>query len=551
MDAITSDVPARLDRLPWSRWHWKVVIALGVSWLLDGLEVTVVGSLGPALQRPDTLGLTAGEIGWAASAYIGGAVLGALVFGRLADSLGRKRMFLVTLAVYLVATVLTAFSFDIWSFALCRALTGFGIGGEYAAINSAIDELIPARYRGRVDITVNGTYWAGATIGTLAALLLLHQLAPSLGWRLGFLLGPVLAVVIIFVRRNLPESPRWLLMHGRAAEAEEAIRRIEQEAEASGQRLAPVDRTKAIEVKPTERTGYLTLAYVLFRKYWPRSVLGAALMIAQSFLYNAIFFTYTLVLTRFYHVKASNAPLYLIIFAVGNLLGPLTIGRFFDTIGRKQMIAGTYIGSGVMLAVTAVLFNQHVLTATTQTIAWCVIFFFASAGASSAYLTVSEVFPLEVRAQAIAVFFAIAQTFGALGPVLYGDLIGNGANTSRLTIGYLIAAGAMVAGGIVEIVLGIAAEGKSLEDIAHPLSMVRRPVQSASGVTSGSAGQVWRPNRTDWKPDWLSAAARDSGVAAGTAGSSSSLGGYQDAAFHLGHPGSGRRRRGRRCRLVQ
>ncbi len=231
-------------------------------------------------------------------------------------------------------------------------------------------------------------------------------------------------------------------------------------------------------------------------------------MIAQSFLYNAIFFTYTLVLTRFYHVKASNAPFYLIIFAVGNLLGPLTIGRFFDTIGRKQMIAGTYIGSGVMLAVTAVLFNQHVLTATTQTIAWCVIFFFASAGASSAYLTVSEVFPLEVRAQAIAVFFAIAQTFGALGPVLYGDLIGNGANTSRLTIGYLIAAGAMVAGGIVEIVLGIAAEGKSLEDIAHPLSMVRRPVQSASGVTSGSAGQVWRPNRTDWQPDWLYAAPR-------------------------------------------
>ena len=553
---IRSTIPARVDRLNWTPFHSRMVAALAVAWILDGLEITIASSIAGALTSKSTLGLSSTAVGAIATVYLAGEVVGALGFGKLSDQLGRRKLFMVTLGVYLIGSGLTALTAGnttgwIVYMYLTRFIAGTGIGGEYAAINSAIDELIPARYRGRVDITVNGTYWAGAIIGTLAALLLLHQLAPSLGWRLGFLLGPVLAVVIIFVRRNLPESPRWLLMHGRAAEAEEAIRRIEQEAEASGQRLAPVDRTKAIEVKPTERTGYLTLAYVLFRKYWPRSVLGAALMIAQSFLYNAIFFTYTLVLTRFYHVKASNAPLYLIIFAVGNLLGPLTIGRFFDTIGRKQMIAGTYIGSGVMLAVTAVLFNQHVLTATTQTIAWCVIFFFASAGASSAYLTVSEVFPLEVRAQAIAVFFAIAQTFGALGPVLYGDLIGNGANTSRLTIGYLIAAGAMVAGGIVEIVLGIAAEGKSLEDIAHPLSMVRRPVQSASGVTSGSAGQVWRPNRTDWKPDWLSAAARDSGVAAGTAGSSSSLRGYQDAAFHLGHPRSGRRRCGRRCRLVQ
>jgi hypothetical protein len=291
-------------------------------------------------------------------------------------------------------------------------------------------------------------------------------------------------------------------MHGRPAEAEEAIRHIEEEAQAAGQQLTPVDPSMMIEVKPTERTGYLALTYVLFKRYWNRSVLGATLMITQSFLYNAIFFTYTLVLTKFYHVHSADAPLYLILFAAGNLLGPLTIGRFFDTIGRKPMIAATYIGSGVMLAVTAALFEQHVLTATTQTVAWCVIFFFASAGASSGYLTVSEVFPLEVRAQAIAVFFAIAQCFGALGPVLYGHLIGNGARTTNLFIGYLIGAGAMVLGGIVEIVLGIAAEGKSLEDIANPLSMVRRPVDSDSGMTSGSAGQVWRPNRTDWPSDW-------------------------------------------------
>jgi MFS family permease len=408
--------------------------------------------------------------------------------------------------------------------------------------------MIPARYRGRVDIAVNGTYWAGAIIGTLVTSLLLHQLAPSIGWRLGFLLGPVLAVFIIIVRRSLPESPRWLLMHGRAAEAEDAIRRIEREALAAGQQLEPVDESKAIEIKPSPRTGYLTLAYVLFRRYWPRSVLGATLMITQSFLYNAIFFTYTLVLTKFYGVKASNAPLYLIVFAVGNLLGPLTIGRLFDTIGRKQMIAGTYIGSGAMLAVTAALFDQHVLTATTQTIAWCVIFFFASAGASSAYLTVSEVFPLEVRAQAIAVFFAIAQCFGALGPVLYGHLIGNGANTTDIFIGYLIAAGAMVLGGIVEIVLGVAAEGKSLEDIADPLSMVRRPVESESGITSGSAGQVWRPNRTDWKPGWLPTTHRRLAPRAGlparrTRPVTAASGRDQQAVLH---PGYSRRCRGRR-----
>ena len=505
--AIRSVIPARVDRLRWTPFHTRMVVALGVAWILDGLEITIASSIAGDLTSKSTLGLSSTAVGAIATVYLAGEVVGALGFGRLSDRLGRKKLFMVTLGVYLIGSALTAATAGhtagwVAYMYLTRFVAGTGIGGEYAAINSAIDELIPARYRGRVDIAVNGTYWAGAIIGTLVTSLLLNQLAPGLGWRLGFLLGPVLAVVIIFIRRNLPESPRWLLMHGRPAEAEEAIRRIEAEAEAAGQRLAPVDPSKAIEVKPTERTSYVTMAYVLFRRYWRRSVLGATLMITQSFLYNAIFFTYTLVLTKFYHVSAASAPLYLILFAVGNLLGPLTIGRFFDTIGRKPMIAATYIGSGAMLAVTAALFDQHLLTATTQTIAWCVIFFFASAGASSGYLTVSEVFPLEVRAQAIAVFFAIAQCFGALGPVLYGHLIGNGTRTTNLFIGYLIGAGAMVLGGIVEIFLGIAAEGKSLEDIANPLSMVRRPVHSDSGTTSGSAGQVWRPNQTDWPADW-------------------------------------------------
>jgi MFS family permease len=342
--------------------------------------------------------------------------------------------------------------------------------------------MIPARYRGRIDIAVNGTYWGGAIIGTLGTLLFLHVLSPHLGWRLAFVIGPVLGLVILLVRRSLPESPRWQLMHGKAAEAEQTIEYIEREVGSSGQPLPPVDESRAIEIQPAPHVGYVRLAVVLFKEYWPRSALGATLMITQSFLYNAIFFTYTLVLTKFYHVSANNAPYFLIAFAAGNLIGPLTIGRLFDTIGRKQMIAGTYITSGVLLAVTAYLFDQGTLTATTQTIAWCVIFFFASSGASAAYLTVSEIFPLEVRAQAIAVFFAIAQCFGALGPVLYGHLIGTGSDPFKLFVGYLIGAGAMVLGGVVEIILGVAAEGKSLEDVAHPLSLVRRATSSVSDL---------------------------------------------------------------------
>lgn len=345
----------------------------------------------------------------------------------------------------------------------------------------AIDELIPARYRGRVDIAINGTYWGGAILGTLGELVLLHVFSPSIGWRIGFLLGPVLGAVILLVRRDLPESPRWQIMHGREAEAEQTISRIEHEVEQAGHELPPVDDSKAIEIVPIERTGYLTLLKVLFSQYPSRSILGATLMITQSFLYNAIFFTYTLVLTKFYGVNPSNAPIYLIAFAVGNLVGPLTLGHLFDIIGRRKMITGTYLGSGVLLAFTAVAFNAGVLTALTQTIAWCVIFFFASAGASAAYLTVSEIFPLEVRAQAIAVFFAIAQCFGALGPVLSGHLIGSGEHRPALFVGYLIGAGAMALGGAVERFMGVDAEQRSLEDVAMPLS-VRRALAAESAA---------------------------------------------------------------------
>ena len=487
---VRSLVPARLDRLSWTPFHTRLVAALGVAWVLDGLEITVASSVAGALTEPDTLHLSSTAVGAIATVYLAGEVIGALVFGRLSDRLGRRNLFMVTLAVYLVGSGLTALTLGsgagwVSYLYVTRFIAGMGIGGEYAAINSAIDEMIPARYRGRIDIAVNGTYWAGAIIGTLGALVFLHAVAPSLGWRLGFLIGPALAVVILYVRRNLPESPRWLLMHGRAAEADRAMAAIEDQARSSGHPLPPVDERMTMEIRPARRTGYLTLLRLIFTGYWRRGVLGATLMITQSFLYNAIFFTYTLVLTKFYGVSSSNAPIYLIAFAAGNLAGPLTIGRLFDTIGRKQMIAGTYILSGAMLAVTAYLFDQGALTALTQTIAWCVIFFFASSGASAAYLTVSEIFPLEVRAQAIAVFFAIAQCFGAIGPIFYGHLIGNGADTSNLFVGYLIGAGVMILGGVVELLLGIPAERKPLEDVARPLSLVPgTAVPRAAGATT-------------------------------------------------------------------
>jgi MFS family permease len=372
-----------------------MVIALGVAWVLDGLEITVASAVVATLTQEDTLALTGTQVGLIATVYLAGEVAGALFFGRLADKLGRKKLFLITLAVYLIGSGLTAFTISngpaslTWLY-LTRFIAGMGIGGEYAAINSAIDELIPARYRGRVDIMVNGTYWAGAIIGTLGTYIFLNQLDPGIAWRVAFLLGPVLGLVIIVVRRHLPESPRWQVIHGREAEAEETIDFIEHEVRNGGRTLPDVDAAKAIELKPADDMGFAALTRVLFREYPQRAIYGATLMITQSFLYNAIFFTYTLVLANFYGVDEKTAPLFLIAFAVGNLAGPFLLGHLFDTLGRKKMIAGTYILSGILLAVTAFLFRANALTATTQTIAWCLIFFFASAGASSAYLTVSR-----------------------------------------------------------------------------------------------------------------------------------------------------------------
>ncbi|WP_067694781.1 MFS transporter [Nocardia jejuensis] len=472
-------VPARIDRLPWSPFHTRLVIALGVAWILDGLEITVASAVADTLTKPETLNMSSTAVGLLATVYLAGEVVGALVFGNLSDRLGRRNLFMITLGVYLVGSALTAATLGngagwVVFLYLTRFIAGMGIGGEYAAINSAIDELIPARYRGRVDIAVNGTYWAGAVLGTLGTYILLNHVELSLGWRLGFLIGPVLGVVILLVRRNLPESPRWQIMHGRTEDAEESITRIEHEVEHSGVRLPPVDESKAIEVTPAHQIGYAALTRVLFREYPSRAILGASLMISQSFLYNSIFFTYTLVLGKFYGVPSESTPIYLIAFAVGNLVGPFTIGHLFDTIGRRIMLATTYILSGVLLAGTAVLFYAGALNAITQTAAWCVIFFFASAGASAAYLTVSEIFPLEVRAKAIAVFFAIAQCFGALGPVIYGALIGEGDHPGRLLIGYLLGALVMVTGGAIAWFLGVDAEGKSLEDVALPLSVTGR-----------------------------------------------------------------------------
>jgi MFS family permease len=468
---ISSSIPARLDRLPWSRWHWRICIALGVAWVLDGLEVTLVGSLGAVLQRSDSLSLSAGEIGASGSLYIGGAVLGALFFGRLTDQLGRKRLFLTTLAVYMVATLATAFAPDYAWFAVCRFGTGFGIGGEYAAINSAIDELIPARLRGRVNLAINGSFWLGAALGAALSLVLLdpHVLGPALGWRVCFLLGAVFAGVILLVRRHVPESPRWLLSHGRPEEAETVVAQIELEIVERSGNLAPA--TKTTNYGAGRGPSLAEVARVLLIQYRRRSLVALALMVAQAFFYNAIFFTYALVLSRFYGVPDDRVALYIFPFALGNVLGPFLLGPLFDTVGRRRMIAATYVLSGLALALTAWAFVAGWLDARSQALCWSGVFFLASAAASSAYLTVSEIFPLEMRALAIAVFYAVGTGVGGVvAPVLLGLLIQTGSRLAVAT-GWGIGATMMLLAGALALAFGVDAERKSLEDVAGPMAL--------------------------------------------------------------------------------
>jgi MFS family permease len=461
-----SDLPPRLDRLPFSAWHWRIVIALGITWVLDGLEVTVVGAVASVLTEPGTLALTERQIGLAASAYLFGAIAGALYFGRQTDRLGRKKLFLVTLTLYLVAAVCTALSVGFLSFSFFRALTGAAIGGEYAAINSAIDELLPARVRGRADLAINGSYWGGTLMGALATLALLDaRLIPhALGWRLTFGLGALLGAAIVLVRRHVPESPRWLLLHGRLAEAEATMGEIEREVAASTGPLPPPGQAVALRVKGT--VTFTAIARVLLAEHPRRTALGLSLMVAQAFAYNAIFFTYALVLSRFYGVPADRAGLYLVPFAIGNLLGPLLLGKLFDTLGRRVMISLTYGLSGVLLALTGELFRRGLLTAVSQTVLWSAVFFVASAAASSAYLTVSELFPVELRGMAIALFYAVGTAAGGLlAPTLFGALIESGSR-AQVDAGYVLGAMLMLLAAVVAAVLGVAAEGRSLEELA-------------------------------------------------------------------------------------
>jgi MFS family permease len=466
---IETSIPARLDRLPWGPFHSLVVVALGITWVLDGLEVTLAGAVAPALKESPVLRFTNTEIGIASSGYLAGAVLGALFFGWLTDRLGRKRLFFITLAIYLVATAATAFSWNLWSFVLFRFLTGAGIGGEYTAINSTIQELIPARYRGWTDLIINGSFWIGAAIGATGSIFLLDPalLPPEIGWRLAFFIGAALGLIIFLMRFWLPESPRWLMTHGHADEAERAVAGIES-------RLGTLDVPSGLPVIRLRARRFTPLAAVLqtlFQVYRRRTLVGLSLMAAQAFFYNAIFFTYALVLTDFYGIAADRVGLYLLPFAAGNFLGPLLLGRLFDTIGRRTMITFTYALSGVLLAGAGYLFAIGVLSARGQTIAWMVIFFFASAAASSAYLTVSENFPLEIRALAIAFFYAIGTAIGGVvGPWLFGLLIDTGSRWSVFG-GYLLGSFLMILAALIAARWAVAAERQPLEAVARPLAL--------------------------------------------------------------------------------
>ena len=487
---ITTDIPARLDRLPWARWHWMIVVGLGTVWILDGLEVTIVGSMSDALADPKTgLGLSSFDVGLAGAVYVAGACIGALFFGQLTDRFGRKKLFLITLSVYTVATVLTAFSMNpTWYFA-CRFLTGAGIGGEYAAINSAIDELIPAKYRGRVDVAINGSFWVGAAGGALLTIPLLDptKVDQEWGWRLAFGLGAILAVGVLLVRRHVPESPRWLFIHGREEDGEAIVQDIERTVVAeTGKELPSVSDT--ITIRQRRSIGIPLIAKTVFTMYPRRTILCFSLFVGQAFLYNAFFFTYGDTLGTFMGVTQTGW--YIAIFAVSNFAGALLLSPLFDTLGRVKMISGTYIVSGVLLALAGLMLGD--LTATTLTMFGAAIFFFASAGASAAYLTASEIFPMETRALCIAFFYSIGTAAGGItGPLLFGKLIDDattgGKDITAIALGYFIGAALMIAGGVVEAVLGVKAEGQSLESIAQPLTAEEEPRRSGEPQPAASS----------------------------------------------------------------
>jgi MFS family permease len=496
---ITTDIPARLDRLPWSRWHWTIVIGLGTVWILDGLEVTVVGNIAGRLSEPGSgLPITSGEVtGIAAALYVAGACAGALFWGRLTDKWGRKKLFMITLAVYLAATALTSIAFDTWWFFAFRFLTGFGIGGEYAAINSAIDELIPAQYRGRVDLMINGSFWLGAVGGSLLSILALNTdiFPANVGWRLTFALGAVLALVILLVRRHVPESPRWLLIHGRDDEAERIVSSIEERVRA--ERDEPLPRPEGeLTIHQRRSVSFLEIARTVFSDYRRRAVLGFSLFIGQAFLYNAITFGFGAILTTFYDIPTGDTGYYFAVIALGNFCGPLLLGKLFDTLGRKLMISSTYLLSGLLLFGTAWLFDRGSLSASTLTACWCAVLFFASAGASSAYLTVSEIFPMETRAMSIAFFYAIGTAAGGIsGPLLFADLTGTG-KVGDTVLAFQIGATLMCLAGLVAAVLAVRAERRSLEDIAKPLTATATPAAPSAGGGSESDPGTGTESRT-------------------------------------------------------
>jgi MFS family permease len=467
---VETDIPARLDRLPWDRFHTQVVIALGITWVLDGLEVTLAGSIAGALKASAVLHFSNTDVGIASSLYLCGAVAGAIFFGWLTDRLGRKKLFFITLGVYLTATAATGLSQSLWTFGLFRFLTGAGIGGEYTAINSSIQELVPARFRGWTTLAINGSFWVGAALGAAAAIILLDPalIDQEIGWRVAFLIGSALGLMIFFMRLWIPESPRWLLIHGRAQEAERIVAQVEEMVRSHGHVLGPVEGP-SVRLRSRRSTPLRDVARTLFQTYRKRTLVGVALMTAQAFFYNAIFFTYALILTDFYGVPADHVGWYILPFAAGNFFGPILLGRFFDTIGRKVMITLTYALSGVLLAITGYLFSLGLVSAGAQTIAWMTIFFFASAAASSAYLTVSEIFPIEIRALAIAFFYTIGTGVGGVaGPLLFGALIDTGSRAS-VFVGYLLGSALMIIGALTAARWGVAAEGKSLEAVARPL----------------------------------------------------------------------------------